>query len=174
MLVKINGQGGFVFKKFQEELKASWYCLRAMEKGLIGSKKVDAGEAKEVLEETLQFLDAWLNDHFSPQNQLPGAFSTMAELFQDPVTKFLMGERAVKLLVTQIRSIGKQFSTLANKSASQIYSWKPSSNPNNHSSRGKNGQARGGKRNNDRSSGTEQDKGQKANFKKVKYGEGSD
>ena len=174
MLVKINGQGGQVFRKFQEELKASWYVLRAMDKGLMKSKKADAPEAREVLSESLDFLDAWLNDHFSPQQQLPGAFATMAELFQDPVIKFLMGERAVKLLVVQIRSIGKQFSTLANKSASSIYNWKPGSNPNNASSRGKNGQGRGGKRNGGEKHNNEQEKGQKSNFKKAKYGEGSD
>ena len=174
MLVKINGQGGQVFRRFQEELKASWYVLRAMNKGLMKSKKADAAEAREVLSESLDFLDVWLNEHFSPQQQLPGAFATMAELFQDPVIKFLMGERSVKLLVVQIRSIGKQFSTLANKSASSIYNWKPGSNPNNAGSRGKNGQGRGGKRSGGEKHNNEQDKGQKSNFKKVKYGEGSD
>ena len=123
-LCDIASQGGKVFKVYNEELRAYWFTIRSIQTGLLAHpNKKGFEEANQVITETIDFLDTWLNTHCSPQQNLPGVLNTMAQIFLDPVVKFLLGEREASLLVVQIRSVGKKFTRLSCQSSHALHNW---------------------------------------------------
>ena len=143
-LCEIASQGGKVFKLYNDELRTYWFAIRSIQTGLKAHpNRKGFEEANQVISETIDFLDAWLNTHCSPQQNLPGVLNTMAQIFMDPVVKFLLGEREAALLVVQIRSVGKKFSRLSCQSSHTLHNWN-----HNHKFDSKNGKFSGNKRKN--------------------------
>ena len=139
-LCEIASQGGKTFKCYNDEIRSYWYTIRAIQTGLTGKpNRKGYEEASLVISETLEFLDQWLNTHCSPQQNLPGALTTMAQVFQDPVVKFLLGEREATLLVGQIRSVGKKFSRLSCQSSYALHNWNPNHKSHDHKNDSKSG-----------------------------------